>query len=133
MRGERRGAVTAKDLRHPILRGVDVEQVQALIGAGQTRVYAAGDMLLREGESELFCFFLISGSVKVFYTSPDGFERAVVALEEATHVVDAHLGLLDDAAHGGVSVLPGTGVAQRKDPVRPNSDRGGTDDFKAGS
>lgn len=77
MKGERRGAVTAEDLRHPILRGVFAEHVKMLIDGGQTKTYAPGELLLREGASELFCFFLMSGSVKVFYTSPDGLEVVV--------------------------------------------------------
>lgn len=77
MKDERRGAVTAKDLRHPILRGVDPALVRRLVDEGETKVYATGELLLREGEQELFCFFLVAGSVKVFYTSPDGFEVVV--------------------------------------------------------
>lgn len=77
MKAERRGAVTAKDLRHPVLRGVEPAHVRSLVDAGETCVYATGELLLREGEEELFCFFLIAGSVKVFYTSPDGFEVVV--------------------------------------------------------
>lgn len=72
-----RGSVTSADLRHPVLRGVDGDVVRDLVRHGETRRYAAGELLLREGSHELACYFLVQGSVKVFYTSPDGFEVVV--------------------------------------------------------
>lgn len=62
---------------HPLFRGVADSTLETLAASAHARVFEAGDVILSEGDEELAFFVLLSGSVKVFYRSPDGDEVIV--------------------------------------------------------
>lgn len=62
---------------HPLLVGIDEEGRAAVRAAGIVATYAPGEWLSREGDEAAHYWLLLGGSVKVSYTSPDGFEVIV--------------------------------------------------------
>ena len=63
--------------RHPVFEGVDARCVSDVLQAGALKTYAPGDFLVREGDAAEHYFMLASGSVRVFYASPEGLEVTV--------------------------------------------------------
>ena len=62
---------------HPLLAGLSAQGVAEIADACVGKRFAAGEVLTREGEAAWAYWFLIEGSVRVFYTSPDGVEVTV--------------------------------------------------------
>lgn len=72
-----RALVRASLQEHPILDGVSVAVRATILEQGLIRVYAPGTLLNAEGDPSDHYWFLCSGSARVFYRSPDGFEVTV--------------------------------------------------------
>jgi CRP-like cAMP-binding protein len=62
---------------HPILNGVPEPIRRRFLDDGEVIVFAPGEMLSREGEPSRWYWVLCTGSVRVFYASPEGFEVTV--------------------------------------------------------
>ena len=62
---------------HPILAGVTDDVRRLFISEGEVATYEPGQLLSQEGEPSRFYWLLCSGSVRVFYASPQGFEVTV--------------------------------------------------------
>ena len=61
---------------HPLLAGVPPELIDRIVREGSIEVFEAGQMLSREGEPADY-WFLTSGSTRVYYSSPSGFQVTV--------------------------------------------------------
>ena len=72
-----KASIRASLEKHPILAGAGIGCVDEVLDAGLVRSYAPGEFLSREGQKAWAYWFLLSGSVRVFYTSPDGDEITV--------------------------------------------------------
>lgn len=72
--------MTATELAHPIFAGVEQAVQHTLTTAGTVQRFAAGDELLTEDDDDTAFFVLLSGSVKVLYRNPDGYQVVVKLL-----------------------------------------------------
>ncbi len=62
---------------HPLLANISEDALQRVVASGEVRIFQPGEILLREGDEAKFFWLLCSGSAKIFYSSPDGFEVVV--------------------------------------------------------
>ena len=93
-----RQADVAERLRtHPLLAGLDAATVKGVHAAGIVQTFAAGDCLIREGDPAVHYWLLLSGTLKVGYTSPDGFEVTVKVF--AAPAAFAEMEVLTDQPH----------------------------------
>ncbi len=69
--GERREA-QAWLRQIPLLRDVEEAVVDAMASAGRMRTLRGGTVLYHEGDSNVPVSFIVSGAVKIIYSSPDG-------------------------------------------------------------
>ncbi|MBK7865493.1 MAG: Crp/Fnr family transcriptional regulator [Archangiaceae bacterium] len=83
--------------RHPLLQGLEPEVRARFLTDGEVVVYAPGEFLSREGDPSAFYWLLCSGSVRVFYASPEGFEVTVKIF--AAPAAWAEMELLTGHAH----------------------------------
>ena len=67
---------------HPIFRHVKPEPLKWMLEGGTRRTYSNGEVVLREGDTKHRLFVLAKGSVRVFYSDPDG-RQVVVKLFKA--------------------------------------------------
>jgi CRP-like cAMP-binding protein len=62
---------------HPLLVGTTAEARSTIAARGRLQTFEPGEFLSREGDPAEDYWLLLLGSVRVFYTSPDGFEVTV--------------------------------------------------------
>lgn len=62
---------------HPILRGLERAALDDIWATGVQQTWESGAVLSRNGEPALYYWFLLTGSARVSYLSPDGFEVVV--------------------------------------------------------
>lgn len=62
---------------HPLVSSLAASTRDAIWSCARVRVFEPGAALTREGDPVLFYWMLISGTVRVSYTSPDGLEVTV--------------------------------------------------------
>jgi CRP-like cAMP-binding protein len=62
---------------HPILQGTGDSLPREILECGLVQLYTPGEFLSREGDPAEHYWLLCAGSVRVFYTSPDGYEVTV--------------------------------------------------------
>jgi len=72
-----RARLRARFAAHPIVAPLSEEGRASLWNAGRLTSFAAGAQLTREGDDVEFYWLLLSGSVRVYYTSAQGFEVTV--------------------------------------------------------
>lgn len=73
----RTSEATRRLAEHPLLDGLSADAKGAIHQAGLVANFKPGDTLLREGQPASWFWLLLSGTVKVGYSSPDGAEVMV--------------------------------------------------------
>jgi CRP-like cAMP-binding protein len=68
----------------PLFEGLDEDEVLAVLQGLRLLTFAAGDVIVTEGEPGQSVFILASGTVKVFARSPEGHDVAIGALGEGS-------------------------------------------------
>ncbi len=72
---------TLEDLRAvPLLTGLSEEALACLARASIRRTYAAGEIIIVEGDPCRVTYFIVKGRVRVFRTSPSGREQVLSQL-----------------------------------------------------
>lgn len=68
----------------PLFEGFDEDELLAVIQGLRLLTFAAGDVIVTEGEPGQSVFILASGTVKVFVRTPEGHDAALCALGEGS-------------------------------------------------
>lgn len=92
----------------PLFSGLAKHELQVIGSAAKEREYPAGAALLRQGETGVGLFVILSGSVRVTQRRDDGSERELATLARGD--VLGEMSLLDD--------LPRSATATALEPTR---------------
>jgi CRP/FNR family transcriptional regulator len=92
----------------PLFSGLTRHELELIGGACKEREYPAGAVLLRQGETGVGLFVILSGSVRVTQRRDDGSERDLATLARGD--VLGEMALLDD--------LPRSATATALEPTR---------------
>lgn len=92
----------------PLFSGLTKHELQLIAGACKEREYPTGAALLRQGETGVGLFVILSGSVRVTQRRDDGSERELATLGRGD--VLGEMALLDD--------LPRSATATALEPTR---------------
>jgi len=78
----------------PLLSGLSTRQRKRLSTTATTRSYPAGSVILREGDTSMAMYVLLSGSARVECTGSDGRSIALGVLNAGAYF--GEMGLIDD-------------------------------------
>lgn len=72
--------------RVPLFEGLDPEDLQRIASTSEEHAYAGGETVLREGDLGDELVVIVTGSVRVVRTEPDGSERVIRRYDAGEHI-----------------------------------------------
>jgi CRP-like cAMP-binding protein len=88
----------------PLLAGLETQEKDALLQQGRLRNCAAGQMLFLHGQPVTHFYIILSGTIKLFRTSPDGSEKTIDVLKSGQTMCESEI--MDSCHNHRVNALP---------------------------